>query len=327
MFRFAAPALTAGNVALLKHAPNVSKCAQVIEEVFTKAGYPESAFTSLLINTEMVEDVIADERVAAVTLTGSERAGRAVAKSAGAEIKKTVLELGGSDPFVVLDDANVEAAARVGAQARLQNGGQSCIAAKRFIVQESVYDEFLDRFIEEVDSWTVGDPMEEETDIGPQARDDLLSGLHEQVQQTLDAGASLELGGELLDREGFYYPPTVLTNIPRDAVAACEELFGPVAAVFRVANEAEAIQLANDTDFGLGASVWTADLDRGERVARAIDAGATFVNELVKSDPRLPFGGIKNSGYGRELARHGIHEFTNKKTVWVQSANVEPMYR
>ena len=318
VFRFAAPALTAGNVALLKHAPNVSGCAQAIEEVFTEAGYPENAFTSLLIDTDTVADVIADEHVAAVTLTGSERAGRAVAETAGAEVKKTVLELGGSDPFVVFDDADIDAAVRVGTRARLQNGGQSCIAAKRFMVQESVYDEFLNRFIEEMDSWTVGDPMEEETDIGPQAREDLVENLHDQVQRTLDAGATLELGGEPLDREGFYYPPTVLTDVPRDATAACEELFGPVAPVFRVADEAEAIALANDTDFGLGASVWTADVDRGERVAREIKAGATFVNELVKSDPRLPFGGIKKSGYGRELAEHGIHEFTNTKTIWVQ---------
>jgi succinate-semialdehyde dehydrogenase/glutarate-semialdehyde dehydrogenase len=321
VFRFAAPALTAGNVALLKHAPNVSKCAQVIEEVFEKAGYPESAFTSLLIDTEMVGDIIADERIAAVTLTGSERAGRAVAESAGAEIKKTVLELGGSDPFIVFDDANVEAAARVGAQARLQNGGQSCIAAKRFIVHEDVYDEFLDRFIEEMESRTVGDPMEEGTDIGPQARDDLLNDLHDQVQRTLSAGASLELGGEPLDREGFYYPPTVLTDVPHDAAAACEEVFGPVAPIFQVTDKVEAIELANDIDLGLGASVWTEDLDQGERAAREIEAGATFVNELVKSDPRLPFGGIKNSGYGRELARHGIREFTNKKTVWIQSTS------
>lgn len=327
VFRFAAPALTAGNVALLKHAPNVSKCARAIEDVFETAGYPESTFTSLLIDTDAVADVIADGRVAAVTLTGSERAGRAVAETAGAEVKQTVLELGGSDPFVVFDDADIDTAARVGARARLQNGGQSCIAAKRFIVQESVYDEFLDRFIEEMGSWTVGDPMEVTTDIGPQAREDLLKDLHDQVQRTLDAGASLKLGGEPLDHEGFYYPPTVLTDVPRDAAGACEEVFGPVAAVFRVEDEAEAIELANDTAFGLGASIWTEDLDRGERAARKIKAGATFVNELVKSDPRLPFGGIKNSGYGRELGQCGIREFTNKKTVWIQSANVDPAER
>jgi succinate-semialdehyde dehydrogenase/glutarate-semialdehyde dehydrogenase len=327
VFRFATPTLTAGNVVLLKHAPNVSKCAQVIEEAFTTAGYPEGAFTSLMIDTEAVADVIRDDRIAAVTLTGSERAGRAVAETAGAEVKQTVLELGGSDPFVVFDDADIDTAAQVGAQARLQNGGQTCIAAKRFIIQESVYDEFLDRFIEEMDSWTVGNPMEEDTDIGPQAREDLLTDLHGQVQRTLDAGATLECGGKPLDCEGFYYPPTVLTDVPRDAVAACEEVFGPVAAIFQVTDDAEAIALANDTDFGLGASVWTEDLGRGEHVAREIEAGATFVNELVKSDPRLPFGGIKNSGYGRELGRYGIREFTNKKTVWIQSANDEPVYR
>jgi succinate-semialdehyde dehydrogenase/glutarate-semialdehyde dehydrogenase len=327
VFRFAAPTLAAGNVILLKHAPNVSGCAQVIEDVFATAGYPESAFTSLMIDTDAVADVITDNRVAAVTLTGSERAGRAVAETAGAAVKKTVLELGGSDPFVVFDDANIDTAARIGAQARLQNGGQTCIAAKRFIVHENVYDEFLNRFIEEMDAWTVGDPMEEDTDIGPQAREDLMEDLHNQVQRTLDAGATLERGGKPLDCEGFYYPPTVLTDVPRDAAAACEEVFGPVAAIFRVADDAEAIGLANDTDFGLGASVWTTDLDRGERAAREIEAGATFVNELVKSDPRLPFGGIKNSGYGRELAQHGIREFTNEKTVWIQSANDEPAYR
>lgn len=327
VFRFAAPALTAGNVVLLKHAPNVTKCAQVIEDIFAKAGYPENAFTTLITDTELVADIIADDRVAAVTLTGSKRAGRAVAEIAGAEVKKTVLELGGSDPFVVLDDANIDAAARVGAQARLQNGGQSCIAAKRFIVHEDVYDEFLGRFIEEMESWTVGDPMEEGTDIGPQAREDLLTDLHDQVQRTLDTGAILELGGEPLDREGFYYPPTVLTDVPHDAAAACEEVFGPVAAIFQVADADEAVRLANDIDLGLGASVWTEDLDRGERAASEIEAGATFVNELVKSDPRLPFGGIKNSGYGRELGRYGIREFTNRKTVWIQSANDEPAYR
>ena len=318
VFRFAAPALTAGNVALLKHSPNVSGCAQVIEEIFTKAGYPESIFQSLIIDTETVADVIADERVVAATLTGSERAGRAVAETAGAELKKTVLELGGSDPFVVFDDADLDAAAKTGARARLQNSGQTCIAAKRFIIQEAVYDEFLDRFLEEVESWTIGDPTNEKTDIGPQARADLLENLHDQVQQSIDDGATLEIGGEPLDRQGFYYPPTVLTNVPNNAPVAHQEVFGPVAAIFSVADDAEAIELANATDFGLGASVWTQDLDRGERAVREIEAGATFVNEQVKSDPRLPFGGIKNSGYGRELARHGIREFTNEKTVWIQ---------
>ncbi|MCL7418528.1 MAG: aldehyde dehydrogenase family protein, partial [Halalkalicoccus sp.] len=231
----------------------------------------------------------------------------------------TVLELGGSDPFVVLEDADVEAAAETGAQARTINSGQSCIAAKRFVVHEAVYDEFVERFTEEMESLTVGDPMDESTDLGPQAREDLVEDVHDQVERSVEAGAELRVGGELPDKEGNFYPPTVLTEVPRDAAAATEEVFGPAAAVFRVESEAEAIDLANDTDFGLGASLWTEDLDRGERLARRVEAGCVFVNELVKSDPRIPFGGVKNSGYGRELAEKGIHEFVNEKTVWVQS--------
>jgi succinate-semialdehyde dehydrogenase/glutarate-semialdehyde dehydrogenase len=321
VFRFAAPHLTAGNVGLLKHASNVPECATAIEDVFTRAGYPDGVFQSLLIGSGTVESVLKDDRLRAATLTGSEPAGRAIAETAGRELKKTVLELGGSDPFVVLDDANLDAAANVGAQARTLNSGQSCIAAKRFIVHEDVYDEFVETFVAEMDALTVGDPTEEETDIGPQARADLMEDLHDQVERTLAAGASRELGGEPLDRDGFYYPPTVLTNVPHDAAAAYEETFGPVAPVFRVASEDEAIDLANDVEFGLGASVWTEDVERGERIARKCEAGCCFVNELVKSDPRVPFGGIKNSGYGHELARHGIREFVNKKTVWVQSAD------
>lgn len=321
VFRFAAPHLTAGNVGLLKHASNVPECAKAIEDVFSRAGYPDGVFQSLLIGSGTVESVLEDDRIRATTLTGSEPAGRAVAETAGRELKKTVLELGGSDPFVVLDDADLDAAAETGAQARTLNSGQSCIAAKRFIVHEDVYDEFIETFVAEMDALTVGDPTEEETDIGPQAREDLMEDLHEQVERTLDAGATCELGGEPLNGNGFYYPPTVLTNVPQDAAAACEETFGPVAPVFRVANEDEAIALANDTELGLGASVWTEDLERGERIARAFEAGCCFVNELVKSDPRIPFGGIKDSGYGRELARHGIREFVNEKTVWVQSAD------
>jgi len=321
VFRFAAPNLTAGNVGLLKHASNVPGCARAIEEVFAEAGYPEGAFQSLIVGSERAESVVEDDRVAAVTLTGSEHAGRAVAETAGKELKKTVLELGGSDPFVVLDDADLDAAAAVGARARLQNGGQSCIAAKRFIVHDDVYDAFLERFLEAVESRTVGDPMAEETDVGPQAREDLMGDLHDQVERTVEDGATVATGGDPLDREGFYYPPTVLTDVPRDAAAACEEVFGPVAAVFRVGTEAEAVELANDSHLGLGASVWTRDLDRGERVAHELEAGCTFVNELVKSDPRLPFGGVKDSGYGRELSRYGIREFVNRKTVWVQDAD------
>ncbi|KYH27203.1 lactaldehyde dehydrogenase [Halalkalicoccus paucihalophilus] len=319
VFRFAAPHLTAGNVGLLKHASNVPGCAKAIEEVFSEAGYPEDVFSSLLVGSDAIEDMICDDRLAAVTLTGSEGAGRAVAETAGSEIKKSVLELGGSDPFVVLDDADVEAAAETGAQARTINSGQSCIAAKRFVVHEAVYDEFVERFTEEMESLSMGDPKDESTDIGPQAREDLVEDVHDQVERSVEAGARLRTGGERPDEEGNFYPPTVLTEVPRDAAAATEEVFGPAAAVFRVESEEEAIEVANDTDFGLGASLWTEDLDRGERLARRVEAGCVFVNELVKSDPRIPFGGVKNSGYGRELAEKGIHEFVNEKTVWVQS--------
>jgi succinate-semialdehyde dehydrogenase/glutarate-semialdehyde dehydrogenase len=320
VFRFAAPNLTAGNVGLLKHASNVPGCAQAIEDVFNRAGFPEGVFQSLIIHSDPVEDIIRDDRLAAVTLTGSEAAGRAVAETAGSEIKKSVLELGGNDPFMVLDDADVETAAETAASARTVNSGQSCIAAKRFIIHESVYDEFLDAFVTEMDALEVGDPMDD-PDLGPQAREDLMEDLHEQVQRTIDAGATCELGGEPLDRDGFYYPPTVLTDVPHDSVSASEEVFGPSAAVFEVANEEEAIEVANDIEYGLGASVWTDDLERGERVAHELDAGMTYVNQLVKSDPRLPFGGVKDSGYGRELSGSGIREFVNRKTVWVQSAD------
>ncbi|WP_089872363.1 NAD-dependent succinate-semialdehyde dehydrogenase [Halogranum rubrum] len=318
VFRFVAPNLCAGNVGLLKHASNVPGCALAIEEVLEEAGFPEGAFTTLLAGSDKMNDVIDDRRVKAVTLTGSEPAGRAVAKRAGENLKKTVLELGGSDPFVVLDDAHVAETAEKAAKGRLQNSGQSCIAAKRFIVHTDVYDEFVEQFVEEMDSWTVGDPSEEDTQVGPQAREDLLEDLHEQVEGTIDAGAECRLGGEPLDREGAFYPPTVLVDVPTDAPAATEETFGPAAAVFEVDSEEEALELANDTSFGLGASVWTSDLERGEQFARGFEAGCCFVNEVVKSDPRVPFGGIEDSGYGRELSEHGIREFVNRKTVWVQ---------
>ncbi len=317
VFRFAAPNLTAGNVGLLKHASNVPGTAKTIEDVFEKAGFPDGAFQSLIIHSDPIEDIIRDERLQAVTLTGSEGAGRAVAETAGSEIKKSVLELGGNDPFVVLDDADIDAAAEVGAQARTVNSGQSCIAAKRFIVHEDVYDEFLDGFVSEMDALEIGDPTDE-PDLGPQAREDLMEDLHDQVQRTIEEGATCELGGEPLDRDGFYYPPTVLTDVPHDSASACEEVFGPSAAIFKVTNEEEAMEIANDIDYGLGASVWTDDLERGERVAHELDAGMTYVNQLVASDPRIPFGGVKDSGYGRELSRPGIREFVNRKTVWVQ---------
>ncbi|MDY7081853.1 MAG: NAD-dependent succinate-semialdehyde dehydrogenase, partial [Halobacteria archaeon] len=321
VFRFAAPNLTAGNVGLLKHASNVPGCALAIEEVFEKAGYPENVFRTLLIGGSDVEGVIEDDRVKAVTLTGSEPAGRSVAETAGRELKKTVLELGGSDPFIVLDDADLDSAAETGATARNINSGQSCIAAKRFIVHEDVYDDFLEKFKQEYESLVVGDPMSEETDIGPQSREDLMQELHEQVKASVEAGAEVVTGGQIMEREGYFYEPTILTNVPEACPASSEEVFGPVAAVIRVDSEEEAVEVANDSSLGLGASVWTADLERGERIAGRLEAGCTFVNELVKSDPRLPFGGIKDSGYGRELGREGIQEFVNRKTVWVQHGN------
>ncbi|WP_435152697.1 NAD-dependent succinate-semialdehyde dehydrogenase [Haladaptatus sp. DFWS20] len=317
VFRFAAPNLTAGNVGLLKHASNVPQCALAIQEVFEEAGYPEGAFTTLLVGSDKMESVIEDDRISAVTLTGSEPAGRSVAETAGKHLKKTVLELGGSDPFVVLSDADIEDAATTGAQARCINSGQSCIAAKRFIVVEDVHDEFIEQFTEAMESMTIGDPMEEDTDIGPQAREDLMNDLHEQVEASVEAGATLEIGGEPMDRVGPYYPPTILTDIPDGSPAANEELFGPVASVFKVADTEEAIRRANDTTFGLGASIWTQDKRQAKQVARDVEAGCVFVNELVKSDPRVPFGGVKNSGYGRELSKQGIHEFVNKKTTWL----------
>ncbi|PSP66096.1 NADP-dependent succinic semialdehyde dehydrogenase [Halobacteriales archaeon QS_1_69_70] len=318
VIRFAAPYLTAGNVGLLKHASNVPGCATALEEVFREAGYPEGVFQTLLIESDQVEDVLADDRVRAATLTGSGPAGRAVAETAGANLKKTVLELGGSDPFVVLEDADLDAAVDTGVLARTQNGGQSCIAAKRFVVHTEVYDEYVDRLVDAFEALTVGDPMAEDTDVGPQADPDLMADLHEQVESSVDAGASVLTGGEPLDREGAYYPPTVLTDVPEGCPTDDEETFGPVAAVYEVANEREAVAKANDTRFGLGASLWTEDRDRGRRLAREIDAGCVYVNEMTKSDPRVPFGGVEDSGYGRELSGAGIREFVNRKTVWVE---------
>jgi succinate-semialdehyde dehydrogenase/glutarate-semialdehyde dehydrogenase len=318
VFRFAAPYLTAGNVGVLKHASNVPGCAEAIEDVFREAGYPEDVFQSLLVSADKVEGMLEDDRVRAATLTGSGPAGRAVAATAGEELKKTVLELGGSDPFVVLDDADLDAAAETGALARNQNGGQSCIAAKRFVVHDAVYDAFVDRLREEFESLDVGDPTDESTDVGPQAQQHLMEELHEQVRASVDAGATVVTGGEPLDRQGAFYPPTLLTDVPDGCPAADEELFGPVAAVFRVDDEDEAVETANDTRFGLGGSIWTEDRDRGERLARRIDAGCVYVNQLVKSDPRVPFGGVKDSGYGRELSKPGITEFVNEKTVWLE---------
>lgn len=318
VIRFAAPYLTAGNVGLLKHASNVPGCALALEEVFAEAGYPEGAFQTLMVGSSNVDGILADDRVRAATLTGSGPAGRAVAETAGKHLKKTVLELGGSDPFIVLDDADLDAALETGVQARTLNGGQSCIAAKRFIIHTDVYEEYVDRLVTAFEDLTVGDPLSDETDVGPQADPDLMAELHDQVQASVDAGATLLTGGEPLDRPGAFYPPTVLTDVPSGCPADTEETFGPVATVYEVADAEEAIEVANDTRFGLGASLWTADRERGQRLARDISAGCVYINEMTKSDPRVPFGGIKDAGYGRELSEMGIKEFVNKKTVWIE---------
>ncbi len=317
VFRFAVPALAAGNACVLKHAPNVPRCALEIERLWKDAGLPDGLFRSVLLQNEAAGRVIADPRVRAVTLTGSDRAGSVVAEQAGHHLKKTVLELGGSDPFIVLDDADLSRAATVAAEARLQNSGQSCIAAKRFIVVEGVDDRFLDLFKSAMQGYRVGDPLVPATQIGPQARLDLRANLHRQVQQSLQRGARLVLGGDLPEGRGAFYPPTILVAVQPGMPAFDEETFGPVAAVIRARDEADAIRIANASRYGLGASVWTTDLARGERVARDVEAGSVFVNGLVKSDPRLPFGGIKRSGYGRELSQFGLREFVNVKTVWV----------
>jgi succinate-semialdehyde dehydrogenase / glutarate-semialdehyde dehydrogenase len=318
LFRAAAPSIVAGNTVVLKHASNVPGCALAIEEVFAAAEAPEGVFTTLLVGSGAMADVIADDRIRAVTLTGSVPAGRKVAAAAGEALKPTVMELGGSDAFLVLDDADVTKAARTGVSSRLINNGQSCIAAKRFIVVDEVADAFVEEFVAATERAVVGDPMERQTDVGPLARDDLRDELHDQVERSVGEGADLLTGGGPLDRPGFFYAPTVLDRVAPVMTAAAEETFGPVAAIIRVADEDEAIAVANDSQFGLGASVWTNDLDRGERVAGLIEAGGVFVNQLVKSDPRAPFGGVKDSGYGRELGGYGIREFVNAKTVWLE---------
>jgi len=317
VFRFAAPALMAGNVGLLKHASNVPGCALAIESVFTKAGFPMGAFQTLLVGSKVVEGIIRHPAVRAVTLTGSDPAGRAVASQAGAALKKTVLELGGSDPFIVLADADAEAVASKAAVARTINNGQSCIAAKRFIVEDAVADRFEAAFVKAMAALKVGDPSEKDTDVGPLARRDLMDDLQSQVDRSVRAGAKLALGGKPLEGTGYFYPPTVLTHVEPGMAAFEEETFGPVASVTRAKNTDHALALANASDFGLGASLWTGDPARGEALAAEVEAGAVFVNGIVKSDPRLPFGGVKLSGYGRELSAFGIREFVNIKTVWV----------
>ena len=319
-FRFAAPALAAGNGALLKHAGNVPGCARALEALAREAGAPEGLVRNLPIEVERVAGVIADDRVAAVTLTGSTRAGALVAAQAGAALKKQVLELGGSDPFVVLADADVAAAAATAVRSRFVNTGQSCVNAKRLIVEESVAEEFVAAFLSRTRALKVGDPASRGTDLGPLARADLRDTLHDQVLRTLGEGATLLLGGRPADGPGFFYEPTVLDHVTPSMTAFREETFGPVAPVIRAAGDDEAIRLAGDTEFGLAASLWTADVARARELARTIDAGAVFVNGMVASDPRLPFGGARKSGYGRELGRHGIQEFVNAKTLWIGPA-------
>jgi succinate-semialdehyde dehydrogenase / glutarate-semialdehyde dehydrogenase len=318
VFRFAAPALMAGNVGLLKHASNVPQCALAIEEIFRRAGFPEGSFQTLLVGSDAVHRIVEDARVVAATLTGSEPAGRSVATVAGKNIKKTVLELGGSDPFIVMPSADLNEAVTTGVKARTINNGQSCIAAKRFIVSAEVYDKFSEAFVAEMKALRVGDPMQSQTDVGPLATPQILNDLDEQVKKSVAAGARVLTGGNRLTRPGNFYEPTVLSNISRDAPGYCQEVFGPVALLFRVNGIDEAIRLANDTDFGLGTAAWTNDEKEIDRFVDELESGLVFINEIVASDPRLPFGGVKNSGYGRELGEFGIREFVNVKTVWIK---------
>ncbi len=318
VFRCAVPALLAGNGVLLKHAPNVCGAAFAIEQIFAQAGLPDSLFTVLLLEHQDIEIVLQHPAVQAVSLTGSERAGAQVAAAAGREIKKCVLELGGSDPFIVLADADLPHAALQAAKARCQNAGQSCIAAKRFILEAPIAEMFTQEVTRQLALLQVGDPRKEACDVGPLARLDLLTTLHDQVKRSIAQGARLMLGGKRLPGKGFFYPPTVLTELTPDMAVFAEETFGPVAALTTVNSAEEAVELANRSNYGLGASVWTTNIERGMQVAANLQAGNVFINEIVKSDPRLPFGGIKRSGYGRELAQFGLHEFVNVKTVWAR---------
>lgn len=319
VFRFVAPTVMAGNTAVLKHASNVPGCAVAIEELFREAGFPENVFRSLLIGSNLVKEVIQHKAIKGVSLTGSTPAGKSVAAIAGSELKKCVLELGGSDPYLILKDANIEEAAKICASGRLLNAGQSCIGAKRFIVVEEVYAQFLEHFTHEMNAAHFGDPFDEESTMGPMAREDLREELHQQVVSSMEKGAEVVIGGEIPHRKGTYYPPTILENVQPGMPAYDDELFGPVASVIKVKDVEEAIRVANDTEFGLGAAVFTSDIKQGENIAEMqLEAGACFVNDFVKSDPRLPFGGIKTSGFGRELSIHGIKEFMNAKTVVVK---------
>ncbi|MGN6388769.1 MAG: NAD-dependent succinate-semialdehyde dehydrogenase [Burkholderiaceae bacterium] len=320
VFRFAAPSLMAGNVGVLKHASNVSGCALAIQDVFRRAGFPEHVFSTALVESKRIEGMLRHPVVRAATLTGSTPAGRSVASIAGSELKKTVLELGGSDPYLVLDDADLDLAVETCVKSRLVNGGQSCIAAKRFIVVAPLVDAFTERYVERFRRIRTGDPRDPASDYGPMARADLRDQIHEQVKKSVAQGARLLLGGEIPDRPGAYYPPTVLAGVKPGMAAFDEEVFGPVAAIVAARDEADAIALANRSPFGLGSAVFTSDPARADRVARQIEAGNVFVNALVKSDPRLPFGGVKHSGYGRELSQWGIQEFVNIKTVYHAAA-------
>ena len=323
VFRFAAPALMAGNVGLLKHASNVPQCALAIEDIFRRAGFMEGAFQTLLIGSDAVQTVLEDPRVAAATLTGSEPAGRSVASIAGRQIKKTVLELGGSDPFIVMPSANFEDAVSTAVKARTINNGQSCIAAKRFIVHDEIYDRFEKEFVESMKRLRVGDPIEESIDVGPLATEQILKDLEEQVQVSVAAGAKLLTGGHRVKFDGAlargnFYEPTVLVDIPKDSPAYRDEIFGPVASLFRIGTLGEAIDLANATTFGLGSAAWTNEEKERDCFINDLEAGCVFINGMVASDPRLPFGGVKHSGYGRELSYFGIREFVNIKTVWIK---------
>jgi succinate-semialdehyde dehydrogenase/glutarate-semialdehyde dehydrogenase len=323
VFRFAAPALMAGNVGLLKHASNVPQCALAIEDILRRAGFPEGAFQTLLIGSDRVNAVITDRRIAAVTLTGSVGAGSSVATAAGKEIKKCVLELGGSDPFIVMPSADLDKAVETAVQARVINNGQSCIAAKRFIVHQQIAEQFEKKFVTRMASLKVGDPMNAGTDVGPLATEDVLKGLEEQVEKTIEMGARVLLGGKRLDRKGNFYAPTVLTDIPKGSPAYEDELFGPVASLYRANDMSEAINIANDSIFGLGACAWTNDPAERDLFINEIESGMAFINGMVASDPRVPFGGVKHSGYGRELSYHGIREFVNVKSVSIQEAGAD----
>jgi succinate-semialdehyde dehydrogenase/glutarate-semialdehyde dehydrogenase len=318
VFRFIAPGLMAGNVGLLKHASNVPQCALKVEEILLRAGFPEGAFQTLLIGSDKVDKILDDPRIAAATLTGSEDAGIKVGTGAAKRVKKVVLELGGSDPFIVMPSANLGEAVQTAVKARTLNNGQSCIAAKRFIVAEEIADVFEGDFVERMQALKLGDPFDERTDVGPLATAEAVTSLHADVEKSISAGARLLTGGRPTVGGGFFYQPTVLTNIPKGSPAYAEELFGPVASIFRIKNIEEAIHLANDTRFGLGASAWTNDAQEQDRFVNELEAGMVFINQMVASDPRVPFGGVKRSGYGRELSTYGIREFTNVKTVWVK---------